>query len=394
MRLPFRIPKFKRKEKETRELSAAERFRTRKKLHGRASNNKFSNKPPKKINITFFNSKKTHRKYAPVIRFFQAILKRIKFLGYLGIILILAGFGYLVVKTPFFKVDQIRFEGVEQIDTNKLQPIADKYKGKNIYTVNLSDVEKDVSNLSVYIESVYAKKELPSKIIVEVNERHPKYVLVNFDGVYLVDEQKYLVAKPISDKIAFDQDEWEAYSSNNPNMKAVKARMKAEFEAQKKDETQSTDSSEEQFDFSKIPTKDKREVLNQIKTEVAEVIKSHFDSLDKKINKSEYAGLQRIYFYENFDYLEGDQIDNKKLDYSFKAVSYLDSRDDLAVSKAAWQSKFSLTIQTVEKKTFVFGVNRDIDTQISDLDTLLKKFELENQKYTKIDTRAELVTVE
>lgn len=341
------------------------------------------------------------RRYSFIFKFFRLFLRQYKILINILLLAAGAGFLYLILQTDYFQVKEIRFEGIEQTERSKLEEIAAKYKGKNIYTLNLDKFEEDVSGLSVYIKEVHAEKYLPSKIVVKVTERYPKVVYVNFNGVLLIDKDNYVVASPINQSINFTDEEWKAYYSQDVNLKIVQERVQVNLEQESVDGEQEQEQVEEQeqgedqeeFDYSKIEDKVKREALDEIKTEMTQIIKAHFTSLNEQINTSEYAGLQRIYLYDDADYKEGDVINDKTLTYTTQVIEHFDRQEELTIKEIIWESRFSLTIHTLEEKIFVFGTNREIDDQLDDLDVVLSELQANHQDYKKIDLRAEIIGV-
>jgi len=326
------------------------------------------------------------RRYRFIFTFFKFILRQYKFFLIIFLGLGIFVFARLMTKTDYFKVKEIRFEGVEQIEQEKLEEIAAKYKGKNIYSVSLSDVEKDVDALSVYIKEVYARKQLPSKLVVEITERYPRFVYIDFDGVYLVDKDNYVVAIPLEQKVSFSKEEWEAYYSQDTELEIIKQRIIANMELEEGE-------AEEEFDYSTVSIEEKTAVLQEIKNEINQVINAHFKDVNEQMNKTDFAGLQRIYYYGNSQYKEGDVLDNEALVYTIEALEFFDRRDDLSVTETIWESKFSLRVSTLENKTFIFGVNRDIEDQLSDLEIVLAELSTAGKSYSRIDVRAEITSV-
>lgn len=370
-----------------------------------------SAKPKIKVNPKY------KRRYWFVFTAVQAILKRAKYLILIiGAILFILFF-YALTQTNLFKVKEIRFEGVSQIDQSKLAQIATKYKGKNIYMVNLTTLEKDTAKTSVYIKSVYARKEIPSRLVVEIKERYPNLVLITLDGVYLVDKDNVVIAIPIKKQISFTDDEWQAYYTQNTELEIVKKRVEANLQKAKTTTGGTTGAAtgtngatassstgqttidsqylddKGKFDYSKVPAKEKENALKEIKKEMDQIMASHFKELDQQVNSAEYAGLTRMYVYQNTDYKEGKRIDSSMLAYTIKVLDYFNREQQFTITGVIWQTEFTLHIKTAEKKDFYFGLNRDIDTQIRDLDILMKHLVETKQKYKMIDLRTENITV-
>lgn len=305
----------------------------------------------------------------------------------LFLVILVPVFIYVLTHTSFFKVESIRFEGVQNIEQSKLVEIGQKYKGQNIYSIDLDQLEKDVAESSVYIKSALAKKILPDKVVIRVEERLPNLAILNFDGVYLVDDEDYVTRHTISQTIGFTEDEWRVYNTNDLDIKIIEERLVVNL--QEEDE----EFDKEEFDYSKYDEKAKIAIQGEIRDEMDQTIEAHFNDLEKQVNESEYASLPRVYFYDRGEYEEGEYIESSHLQVVDKVLGYLNSSELYTVTKTIWSTDFTLVVYTLEEKQFVFGINRDIDTQLEDLEIVMNRLDNEGKDFEYIDLRPDTIIV-
>jgi len=302
-------------------------------------------------------------------------------------LLIIGLFFYGIFQTNVFDVKKIRIEGVENVDRERLAEVVGKYKDRNIYSINLSDIEDEVLNSSVYIKNVYARKQLPSTIIIEIKERYPTLVILNFDGVYLIDAENIVTSNPINQSIDFSEDEWYVYHTNSLDNLIIKNRIMANLKEG------DPEFDEESFDYENYDVTIKQRIKNEIKQEMDQAIAAHFSSLEQVVNESEYAGLPRVYFYDGGSYNQEDRLVLDQITDVEKVVKYFERLDRYSITKIAWVTKFSLKVETLEGKIFMFGDNRDIDKQIDDLDVILVELSLSGKDFTTINLQSEIIGV-
>jgi len=335
-----------------------------------------------------YRSGKYKRKYSVVFSFAKSVAGFLKYLTIPLTILLFIGTLYLAFRTSYFHIDKITFEGIKEVNTEQLEEVAAKYKEKNIYSVNLTELEREVQNLSVYIKNVYARKILPNKLIVEVDERNPELVIINFSGVYLVDADEFIIAHPMEEAINFTEDEWLVYSTNRLDASIIKDRIIANLKEK------GEDFEEDDFDYDvEVNETEKQRIQQEIRGEMNQAIKIHFDSLDAAVSQEDFAGLPRVYFYERGEFEEGIQIEASRLNLTSEAISFLDSYEESSVIRAAWLTPFSLYVYTLEGKEFVFGSNRDPDLQLEDLDIILNELKTQKKGFQRIDVRSDIIRV-
>ena len=97
--------------------------------------------------------------------------------------------GYLVaLSTPFFRLEDVNFQGNKQVSQVELLQKGGLEDKLNILSLNLSDVKKKMEAIP-WVKSVQLRRELPNKLLVSVQERQPlSLVLVN-GGLYFLDRE-------------------------------------------------------------------------------------------------------------------------------------------------------------------------------------------------------------
>ncbi|MBD3280059.1 FtsQ-type POTRA domain-containing protein [Candidatus Dojkabacteria bacterium] len=319
----------------------------------------------------------------------------------IGLIVVLR----LIFSTNYFDVKEIRVTGVEETETSKLEQIAQNYKGKNIYRVDLDELEREISEISIYIKNVYAKKHLPNRIEISIKERYPSYTILNYDGVYLIDEEYIVTNIPIMQEIEFSEAEMNAYRKNDIESKTIKERLFLKLknneldveienvldegvEIEEEEEIQLED-----IDFEKIPEKEKIEELEKLKTDINAIIAEHFSSLEAQVNESEFAGLRRLYFNKNGNYEEGERAEEDRLKAYDQVYEYFADDEGLAILKVVWTSDYTLQISFADDKKILFGTNRGIDQQLQDLEIVLDELQMQGKDFRRIDLRTETIGV-
>lgn len=94
--------------------------------------------------------------------------------------LLIASVIYLTFCSKYLRISEIKIEGGERAHLPTMKSLADTYLGTNIITVNLNDLNQSLSYLP-WIETVNMRKELPSTLIIKIDEREP-YALVKLPG--------------------------------------------------------------------------------------------------------------------------------------------------------------------------------------------------------------------
>jgi len=111
------------------------------------------------------------------------------------IIMILAGLsitlliGYLVaLSTPFFRLEDVNFQGNKQVSQVELLQKGGLEDKLNILSLNLGEVKKKMEAIP-WVKSVQLRRELPNKLLVLVQERQPVSLVLIDGGLYFLDRE-------------------------------------------------------------------------------------------------------------------------------------------------------------------------------------------------------------
>jgi cell division protein FtsQ len=125
--------------------------------------------------------------------------RMVRYGGYVGLI-ILAAVGYrlsgpivlaaaslrdFVLENQYFSVREIQVRGADKVSGNEIVAIAGLRQGMSIWKVELDRIEKKIAK-HPWVRRVLVRREFPSRIIIDVEERTPK-AIVAVRKLYYVD---------------------------------------------------------------------------------------------------------------------------------------------------------------------------------------------------------------
>jgi cell division protein FtsQ len=125
--------------------------------------------------------------------------RMVRYGGYVGLI-ILAAVGYrlsapivlaaaslrdFVMENQYFSVREIQVRGADKVSGNEIVTIAGLRQGMSIWKVALDRIEKKIAK-HPWVRRVLVRREFPSRIIIDVEERTPK-AIVAVRKLYYVD---------------------------------------------------------------------------------------------------------------------------------------------------------------------------------------------------------------
>ena len=138
------------------------------------------------------NNKKTNKKNTKKVKNNKKnklFFKRIKVIGItVGVITV----SIILFSSSLFNIKKIDVEGNEGISDEKIISLSSIELYTNIFKINKNDIIKKIKE-NAYIEDVTISKKLPSKIILTIEERKPKYMLQFADSYVYVNNQGYML---------------------------------------------------------------------------------------------------------------------------------------------------------------------------------------------------------
>ena len=99
---------------------------------------------------------------------------------------------FLFISLPIWKVKDVVVTGCLTIDQERIVELASVPFEKNIFFVDLRDVERKIKTIKA-VKSVKASRQLPNSVLIRVVERHGQAVVVFEKVSYLIDDEGAIV---------------------------------------------------------------------------------------------------------------------------------------------------------------------------------------------------------
>lgn len=91
-----------------------------------------------------------------------------------------------VIIDPYFQLNSTTVRGCEKVSEEVILEIAGIVPSMNILTVNLDRIKKRIRS-NPWVEDVFAGRELPNRIVVEIVERNAAAIIKKNEKLYIVD---------------------------------------------------------------------------------------------------------------------------------------------------------------------------------------------------------------
>lgn len=108
---------------------------------------------------------------------------------YLAALICLLAVGlFMFSKSDFFAVSDVRTEGLDNITENEILKLLGTVKGENLFLTDTRALAQKIK-LHPLVDQAMVKKELPSTLVLKIQERRPVALVLNEDGLVEVDSQ-------------------------------------------------------------------------------------------------------------------------------------------------------------------------------------------------------------
>lgn len=156
---------------------------------------KKSNK--KKANKNKVNKKKNTKIQKPISKKEQEIrkqkrIKKFKIAKYVALVICILAIIIGTMASPLFNVKEIIVQGNEKITKDEIINLSEITLDENTYKINKSKSEKKILE-KPYIKTVEIKRELPSKIVITVEERIATYMIEYGNAYVYINNQGYIL---------------------------------------------------------------------------------------------------------------------------------------------------------------------------------------------------------
>lgn len=105
---------------------------------------------------------------------------------------ILIGLTLALLLSPMFKLSKIEVNGNTKISNNEIIILSEIEEGDNIFLINNNSVINKIKQ-NPYIESVKVEKQLPDKIVLQIEERQATYALKYEEEYVYINNQGYIL---------------------------------------------------------------------------------------------------------------------------------------------------------------------------------------------------------
>ena len=127
--------------------------------------------------------------------------------------------GGFIARSPYFALQDIRFEGCKNVTPQELMSLAHLRQGYNILALNLQEIsQKIIAN--PWVKDVRIERNFPHQLIIEITERVP-VALASQEDLFLVDREGDLFKK-VERQDNIDMPVITGLSLSEPNTQRVK----------------------------------------------------------------------------------------------------------------------------------------------------------------------------
>ena len=159
----------------------------------KTTSNKVQKKKSKKIKAVKIaaskNSKKKDKDEIRAINAVNSTKKKFPIFIIIFLILILMG---LILFSDIFNIKNIEVVGNSNLSNDTIISLSGIEKERNIFMINKKKSKEKIKE-ETYIEKVKIHSKFPSTVVIEVVERHPKFMLQFADSFVYINSQGYML---------------------------------------------------------------------------------------------------------------------------------------------------------------------------------------------------------
>ena len=96
------------------------------------------------------------------------------------------------LKTDYFYAKKVIVEGNKYVEANKIVELSGITANTNILYMNVRNI-KDSLLTNSYLRNVKLKRKLPNTIVIEIDERTPRYAINNNANIYILDQELFIL---------------------------------------------------------------------------------------------------------------------------------------------------------------------------------------------------------
>lgn len=259
-------------------------------------------------------------------------------------------------------VSSINYIGNENLSSMSLDQTLYEFFGENIFKIRIGEVEKKLDESYVEIKSVRVEKKMPNTLDVYIEEKIPKFVLINLNGIYVIDSKgEVLVAYQNDDKVELEENELDiARGFGGVNASYIEDRYLTDNE----DQIENI----EDFSFDDVSPEKREEILNIITQEKKSKFNQYLEYDTSLIG--EYSHLNKIKAWDETMYEVGEFLSEDLIVFLTKPVEVIGESEDIKIEKVLWDGDLRLELTLDSGTVLIFARNiegdRSINNQIED----------------------------
>jgi cell division septal protein FtsQ len=296
--------------------------------------------------------------------------------------------GFFFIFSSRFDIASIKISGNEEVQNDIILSELSSIQGKNIFLVRSSQLRSNLENLSPFIKSIEVEKELPDTILVNVEEREEKYILINLAGCFLLDSEGIVL------EVISDFEDIDLSSEDIDILKGYGNLAEIEEELRKRedqdDETEESEVDEEKEEDD-LTEEEVEKIFEQRRLEVISKVEQYWEDNLENLNLEDYSTLQ-VYSYDKDNYSELSSIDQKTLEATnvWTSVESIDGE----VTRFIWESSSRFVVYVDKYRKIIFSTRRDINEEMEDLRILLDEAKKHGEEFLLIDLSSEVIVYE
>ncbi|MCA9386281.1 FtsQ-type POTRA domain-containing protein [Candidatus Dojkabacteria bacterium] len=299
-----------------------------------------------------------------------------------------------VIAFYFYKDDwviqTIVIEGNNQIKSQDLYVVLDKYKGVSVFAIKPAEIGDALQSGFIEIQSVRAEKRFPDTLFVHVEEKIPLLLYRNFNGEYIVDKEGEIlesVVREDANRYNFEEYEYQvARGFGSTEGEYVEDRVVSDLP---EDEL-------EDFIFEEYDIEQKKSVLETIIIEK----RAKFESvLESGLSEEEVAyELPLVYVWEEEIYEVGQMLNKDTITFIAEIAKRMPITTDYSIDQVVWDGDLRMIVTTFDGPTIIFSPSiddqRSAAIQFEDLESVLSQLAEKSGLIQSIDVSTDKILVE
>lgn len=276
---------------------------------------------------------------------------------------LIALFVFFVHSSGAYTITEINFYGNQRISGEHLRQLYADYLGGSMLAISNRQLEQVVLDEYSFVRYVDARKYLPGRVDIYIEERVPRFSWINLSGIYLLDSEGVvvgLVADYESQGLTNEQSQVVS-GYGDVNLSAVQELYLSRFEnAEERDLVVWAD----------VPWEDKWQSLMDLRQNLTIRLQEQLLQGIPTLDESDFSDLPRVFSFENIDYELGDVTEEIYALFSQRIIDFLAQETELEMTRLLWQSDYSILVNTTEKE-FTFSSADSIDYQLKKLEAII-----------------------